>query len=147
MSGMRCPRSDVRDQMSELRNLTSDICPPTSVLIEPSRRVSEHRVDLAGLRREIGACNQLPAIVTRDLVEQALELGNIAVDRLHELAIAAVFPADLVEGALALHRVQLAREHVALAALVAVPQLGGGVMVDHAGDIDRKRIERFDGVA
>jgi hypothetical protein len=44
-----------------------------------------------------------------------------------------------------LHGVELAGEHVALAALVAIPQLGGGVVIDHAGDVDRQRVERLDG--
>src|SRR5207253_9061486 len=64
-------------------------------------------------------------------------------DRLLEFAIRTVALADLLERLLALHGVEPAREHVALAALVAVPELGGRVVVDHAGDVDRQRVERF----
>jgi len=86
-------------------------------------------------------------VVTRDLVEQPLELADIAVDSLHELAVGAIALADFLERALALHGVELAREHAALAALIAVPELGGRVVVDHARDVDRERIERLDAVA
>src|SRR5262245_62535057 len=119
----------------------------SKLLIEPAGRVRQHGVDLAGLRREIRARHHLAAVVARDLVKQALELGNVAIDRLHELAVGAIFAADLLERALALHGVELAGEHIALAALVAVPQLGRRLMVDHARDIDRDRIERLDGMA
>src|SRR5437588_11914323 len=115
-------------------------------LFEAAGRVGEHGIDLARLRGEIGARNRLAAVIARDLLQEALELGDVAVDRLLELAVAAVLAADFLERALALHGVELAREHVALAALVAIPQLGGGVVVDHAGDVDCKRIERLDTV-
>src|ERR1700676_4149648 len=70
--------------------------------VETSGRVGEHGVDLAGLRGEVGARNHLTAIVTGDLVEQALELADVTIDGLHEFAVAAIFPADFVKGALAL---------------------------------------------
>src|SRR6266540_6611966 len=113
------------------------------LLVETSRRVGEHGVDLACLRGEIGARHDLAAVVARDLIEQALELGDVAVDRLRELTVAAVLAPDFFERALALHGVELAREYVALAALVAVPQFGRRLVVDHAGDVDRDRIERL----
>src|SRR5262249_52682585 len=96
-----------------------------------------------GLRGEIGSRHHLAAIVARDLVEQAFELGDVAVDRLHEFTVGAVLAPDLLEGPLALHGVELAREDVALAAFVTVPQFGCGLVVDHAGDVDRDRVERL----
>src|SRR5580704_17175529 len=116
-------------------------------LFEPPGRVRQHGVDLAGLRGEIGARHHRAAVVARHVVEQPLELGDVAVDRLLELAVGAVALADLLERALPLHGVEALGEHVAFAALVAVPQLGGDVVVDHAGDVDRERIERLDRVA
>src|SRR5436190_633420 len=101
-------------------------------LIEPSGGVGQHGVDLAGLRGEIGARQRLAAIVARDLLEQPLELADIAVDRAHEVAVGAVLAADLVERLLALHGVELARKHVAFAAVVALPQLGRRLVIDHA---------------
>ena len=79
-----------------------------------------------------------------DLFEQPLELADVAVDGLLELAVAAILLADLVERLLALHGVEAPGEDVALAALVAVPQLGGGVVIDHPRDVDRERVERLD---
>src|SRR5262249_43216402 len=116
-------------------------------LVEASGSVCQHGVDLAGLRRQIAARHHLAAIVARDLVEQALEFGDIAVDRLLELAVGAVSPAHLVEGLLTLQGVEAARECVALAAVIAIPQVHHGVVVDHAGDVGGDRVERVDAVA
>src|SRR5262249_251111 len=44
-------------------------------------------------------------------------------------------------------RVETPAEGAALAALVTLPQLGRGVVIDHPRDIDRKRVDRVDGVA
>ena len=68
---------------------------------------------------------------------------DVAVDRLLELAVGAVAAADLLERLLPLQGVEPAREDVAFAALVALPQLGRRVVIDHARDIDRERVERF----
>src|SRR5215216_4878831 len=119
--------------------------PPQS-LLEPSGGVGQHGVDLAGLGDEIAARRGGSAFVARDLVEQPLEFRNIAVDGVLEVAVAAVALADLVERLLALRRVEAAREDVALAAVIAIPHVAHLFMVDHAGDVDRDRIERLDGV-
>src|SRR5262249_57682995 len=58
--------------------------------------------------------------------------------------VGAILLADLLERLLALQGIQPAGEYVALAAAVAVPQFGGGVVIDHAGDVDRERVERLD---
>jgi len=92
--------------------------------------MSEHRVDLAGLRRQIRPRHHLTAVVARHIFEQPLELGDVAVDRLLELAVGAILGADLVERLLALQRVKPLGEHVAFAALVAVPQVRRGVMIE-----------------
>src|SRR5579884_3963603 len=114
--------------------------------IETSRRMREHGVDLAVLGGEIGAGDDLAAVVARDLLEQPFEFLDIAVDRLLEFPVGTIFAADLVEGLLSLQRVEPPREHVALAALVAVPQVDRGLMVDHPRNVDRQRIERLDRV-
>src|SRR4051794_8003242 len=86
--------------------------------VEPSGRVRQHGVDLAGFRGEIAACHHLAAVVARDLFEQPLELADVAVDGLLELAVATIALADLVERLLALHGVEPLVEGVALAAIV-----------------------------
>src|SRR5262249_26301602 len=61
-------------------------------LFEPAGGVRQHGVDLAGFRREVGARHDLTAVVAGNFVEQPLELADIAVDRLAELAIGLVAP-------------------------------------------------------
>src|SRR6516225_8600907 len=112
--------------------------------IEPTGGMREHGVDLAGLRREIGACHRLSAVILRNLLEQALELADIAIDRAHEVAVAAILATNLLERLLPLIGVKLAREHVLLAAIVTIPEVGRGVVIDHARDVDGKRVERFE---
>src|SRR6266508_4002148 len=114
--------------------------------VETTGRVGEHGVDLARLRGQVRARQHLVAVLARDLLEQPLELADIAIDGAAEIAVGAIALADFLERLLALHGVKLAREHVAFAALVAIPQLGCRVVVDHAGDVDRKRIERLEAV-
>src|SRR5262249_62247164 len=118
-----------------------------ALLSDPAGAGGQHGVAFAGLGGQIRARPHRAAIVARDVVEQPLDLADVAVDRLLDLAVAAVALADLLERLLALHRVEPLGEDVALAALVAVPQLGGRVVVDHAGDVDRERIERFERMA
>src|SRR6516164_2186787 len=115
--------------------------------VEAAGGVGEHGVDLARLRGEVAARQHLAAVVARHLVEQPLELADVAVDGAPEIAVGPIALADFLERLLALHGVELAREYVALAALVAIPQLGRRVVVDHAGDVDGERIEGVDGVA
>src|SRR5712692_200810 len=118
-----------------------------SASVEPAGRVGQHGVDLAGLGGQISARHHLAAIVARDFLQKPLELADIAVDRLLELAIGAIALADLLERLLPGGRVEPLAEDVALAAIVAVPQVGRGVMVDHAGDVDREGVERLDRLA
>src|SRR4029077_16118052 len=75
-------------------------------LPEPSRRMREQGVDEAGLRREVAAQRLGPAILARDLVEQALELGDVTVDRLLEIAVGAVLAGDFVKRLLAGGRIE-----------------------------------------
>src|SRR4051812_6869530 len=70
--------------------------------VEAAGRVRQHGVDLAGFRGEVRARHHLTAVVARHLLEQPLELADIAVHRLLELAVGAVFATDLVERLLAL---------------------------------------------
>src|SRR5262245_27820452 len=133
----------MRAAMPDSRTKEKGAAAPFSVrfyraaLLEAAGRVRQHGVHLAGIRGEVRARRRLAALILRDLIQQPLELRDIAVDRHFELAIGPVAVADLVERLLALHRVKPAREYVAFAALVAVPQLGRRVVIDHAGDIDR----------
>src|SRR5262249_47251987 len=116
--------------------------------VEAAGRVGEHGVDLARVGGEIAARQHLAAVVARHLVEQPLELADVAVDGAPEIAVGPIALADFLERLLALHGVELARGDVALAALVAIPPLGYRVVIDHAGDVDGERIERgVDGVA
>src|SRR5262249_21669560 len=70
--------------------------------------------------------------------------ADIAINNLAELAIGRVAPAYLVKCLSAPHGVKPPRKHVALAAIVALPEVRRGFMIDHAGDINRQRFERFD---
>ena len=106
--------------------------------------MGKHRVDLAGIRRQVGLRHDVVAVVAGDVLEQLLEIVAVAVDRGAEFGVALILAADLVEGLLALQRVEAAREDVAFAAPVAVPQFDRGLVVDGAGDVDRKRVQRFD---
>src|SRR5262245_52708010 len=114
--------------------------------VEAPRRVRKHGVNLTGFRGQIGSCDHLTAIVAGHFVEQTLKLGDVTIHSLLEFAIRPVFLADIVERLLALQGIQPPRKDVALSALVAIPQVSSGVMVDHSRDIDRQRIERFDGM-
>src|SRR5262249_7271688 len=89
---------------------------------------------------------RLAAVAARNLVEQALELADIAVDGALEVAIRPIALADLVERLLALQRVEAARERVAVAALVALPQLRRPLRIDHPRDTAGDRVERSDAV-
>src|SRR5947208_13968616 len=82
-----------------------------------------------------------------DLFPMTIELADIAIVGMYEYAVAPIALADFLERLLPLHSVKLARETVAFAAFVAIPQLGGGIVVDHARDIDGKRVQRFHAVA
>ena len=61
----------------------------------------------------LSARHHLAAVVARDLIGQPLELADIAVHCLLELAVGAVLLADLVELLLALQGVEPAGEDVA----------------------------------
>src|SRR5216683_6791951 len=105
---------------------------PREALPEPSRRVGEQGIDHAGLGDEVVAqCRRSP-VVARDLVEQSFEFGDVAVDRLLEGAVGAIFAPDFVEGLLAGRRVEPLGERLALAALIAIPHLGCEIAVHHA---------------
>src|SRR5579871_4001375 len=60
-------------------------------LPQPPRRVREQGVDEAGLRGQVTAQRLRSAILAGHFVEQPLELGDVAVDRLLEVAVAAIF--------------------------------------------------------
>src|SRR2546423_4758679 len=74
-------------------------------LLEAAGRVRQHGVHLAGIRGEIVARGRLAALILRHLIQQPLELRDIAVDRRLELAVATIAVANLVERLLPLHRV------------------------------------------
>src|SRR5438128_10260271 len=77
-----------------------------SPLTQPPRRVREQGVDEPRVRGEVAAQRLRSAVLARDFVEQPFELGDIAVDRLLETAIGAVFARDFVERLLAGRRVE-----------------------------------------
>src|SRR5207302_10951716 len=92
-----------------------------SPLTQPPRRVREQGVDEPRLRGEVAAQRLRSAIFARDFVEQPFELGDIAVDRLLETAIGAVFARHFVERLLAGRRLGPLGERLALPALIAIP--------------------------
>src|SRR3981081_1791973 len=102
-----------------LKNKTEASLPPfliaqsTQVLSQPSRGMREQGVDQPGFRGEGAAQHRGPAVVARDLVEQAFELGNVAVDRLLEAAVGAIFAGDLVKCLLASRCVEPLGERLA----------------------------------
>src|SRR3954452_16280582 len=91
-----------------------------SNLPQPSRRMREQGVDEAGLRGQVTAQRLWAAILAGDFVEQALELGDVAVDRLLKAAVGAVFAGDFVKSLLAGRRIKPLGEGLALAALIAI---------------------------
>ncbi|TAZ14767.1 hypothetical protein ELH81_12195 [Rhizobium leguminosarum] len=103
--------------------------------------MSEHRVDLARIRGEVGLRHRPVRVGAGDVGEQLFEITDVAVDGGAELRFAVIFALDLVEGLLALQRVEAAGEDVALAALVTAPEIDRGVVIDGAGDIDRERVQ------
>jgi hypothetical protein len=64
--------------------------------IKSPARVSEKRVDLAGLRCEIGARHGLTSIVACDLLKKPLKLADITIHSELELAIAVILLPDVV---------------------------------------------------
>src|SRR6476620_5634419 len=113
-------------------------------LPQPPRRVREQGVDQPGLRGEVAAQCLRSAILARDLVEQTFELGDIAVDRLLEGAVGAVFARDFVERLLPGWGVQPLGERLALAALVTVPHFAREVAIHQPADVERQRFQRID---
>src|SRR5665213_1272141 len=109
---------------------------------EPSRRMREQGIDHAGLGGEVAAQHRGAAFVARDLVEQALELGDVAVDGLLEVAVGAVFAGDFVERLLAGRGVEPFGEGLALAALIAIPHLGSEIAIHQPSDVERQRLQR-----
>src|ERR1700737_3897350 len=103
----------------------------------------EQGVDEAGLRGEVAAQGLRPAVFARNLVEQALELGDVAVDGLLEGAVGAIFAGDLIERLLAGRGVEALAERLALAALVAVPHFGREIAVHQPADVERQRLQRI----
>src|SRR5258708_9992572 len=103
----------------------------------------EQGVDEAGLRDQVATKRSSPAFVARDLVEQALELDDVAVDRLLEIAVRAIFAGDFIEGLLTGRRVEPLGESLALATLVAIPHLGGEIAIHQPSDVERQRLQRI----
>src|ERR1700730_17383723 len=82
------------------RNASVSCCSINLSLPEPSRRMRQQRIDHPGLRGEVAAQHRGSPLVACDLVEQALELGDVAVYRLLEVAVGAIFAGDLIGGLL-----------------------------------------------
>src|SRR6478672_3069497 len=146
-SDMRGPEKapDVISVLSKTRNggTPASVSYPrsTRVLPQPSRRMREQGVDEAGFRGEMAAQHLRAALVARDLVEQPLELGDVAIHRLLEAAVGAIFAGDFVESLLACRGVETLGESLALAALIAVPHLGGEIAIHQPADIERQRCQ------
>src|ERR1700682_2280703 len=78
----------------------------TRALPEPSCRMREQRIDQPGFRGEVTAQRRGSAILAGNLVEQPLELCDVAIHGLLEGAIGAVFAGDLVKSLLACRRIE-----------------------------------------
>src|SRR5690349_11285726 len=97
---------------SSTRKKTEASLPPFSLklvvpgLPEPSRRMGQQGVDQAGLRGQVAAQRRGATLIAGDFVEQPLELGDVAVDRLLEATVGAIFAGDFIEGLLPGRRVQ-----------------------------------------
>ena len=63
--------------------------------------MGEQGVDETSLRGQVAAQSLRTAILAGDLVEQPLEFGDVAIDRLLEAAVGAVFAGDFIECLLA----------------------------------------------
>src|SRR5262249_22590998 len=72
---------------------------------QPSGGVREQGIDQTGFRSEMTAQRLRAAILARDLVQEPLELGYVAVNRLFEAPVGPIFARDLVERLLASWRV------------------------------------------
>src|ERR1700761_2440657 len=79
---------------------------PFARLPQPPRGMREKGIDQPGFRGEVGAKHLRTAIVACHVVEQALELADVAVDGLLEAAVGAIFARDLVECFLSRRRVE-----------------------------------------
>src|SRR5215212_9645814 len=110
-------------------------------LSEPSGRVGEQGVNEARFRREMAPQHRGPALVARDFVEQALEFRDVAINRLLEVAVGAIFADDLVERLLASRRVEALGERLALASLIAVPHLCREIAIHQPPDVQRQRLQ------
>ena len=109
--------------------------------------MSEHGVNLAGIRREIGLCDHVIAIVACNVFKQALEVVHVTVYGAAEFTICLILTLDVVKCLLTLQRVKTTGEDIAFATAVAVPELNRCFMIDCTSNIDRKRVERFNDVA
>src|SRR6202048_4617526 len=102
----------------------------------------EQGIDEAGLGGEVAAKDRGSPLVACDVIEQALELGDVTVDRLLEVAVGAILAGDLIEGLLAGGGIEPLAESLALAALIAIPHLGCEIAVHQAADVERQRLQR-----
>src|SRR2546423_5757183 len=89
----------------------------------------------------MAAQHRRSALVARHLIEQALEFGDVAVDGLLEVAVAAIFAGDLVERFLSGRRVEALGEGLALAALIAIPHFGSEIAIHQPADVERQRLQ------
>ena len=96
----------------------------------------EQGVDQTRLGSEVAAQRLRSPVLARDFVEQAFELGNVALDRLLEIAVGAKFACDLIERLLAGRRIEALGERLVLAALISIPHLGGEIAVHQAADVE-----------
>src|SRR3984893_296115 len=117
-------------------------CDQIKTSSQPSRRMREQGIDQTRLRGEVAPQDLRSALVARDFVEQALELGDVAVDGLLEIAVGAIFAGDFVERLLAGRGVKPFCKSLALAALVAIPHLGGEISIHQAADVEGQRLQR-----
>src|SRR5208283_4545067 len=110
---------------------------------EPARGMSEDRIDLAGVRHEIGAPLRAVAVILAELRQATFEFLHVAVGGFVELWVVAVPATDLVERLLPRLGVKTAGNSGCVAATMPIPHLARRSVVDQSGDALGERLERL----
>src|SRR3546814_18862175 len=90
----------------------SSVRPAGSLSVEAAGGMGEHGIDLARVRGQVALGHRFVAVGARNIGEQFLEVGDVAIDGGAELRLAFVFPLDLVESLLAFQRVEATGEEI-----------------------------------
>src|SRR5690606_38852367 len=86
-------------------------------------------------------------VVAGDIFQKTLEVVHVAVHSAAEFTIRLILALDVVESLLSFQRVKATGEYVTLTATVTIPELNRSFMIDSAGNIHGKGVERFNHMA